>query len=347
MFTMRLGESFGAISRLSVCSTCWRVGTPCLLVLLSSHCFGGAAACPSPAVVNINARVYGDPESGQQTLDISLAPGVYRASPVCPETDPSALYFSWNPWDPPTPAWESGVNLRFPNNGFQVGIGRIAHLPTPQAAFYDAANVAVYFVLTQPDTARVFVSDWHLGDNQGGVSFRLERLSAAITAGPQGGEACLQGAPVFATQAAGIGSISYRWEWRTSSSSWEAVTEGANAGGGGTALFAATGSQSASVTISPPSGNAFVIGELAGFQVRCLVTDPCGSIPSGPAGLTFLPDFTLDGMVDTHDLALLLFRFGTAAPAGSGSALVDLNGDRVIDTADLQRFLLRFGQSCP
>lgn len=54
-------------------------------------------------------------------------------------------------------------------------------------------------------------------------------------------------------------------------------------------------------------------------------------------------DLNRDGIVNTTDLTLLLFRFGQTVEAGTTG---DINSDGVVNTSDLTLLLVRFGQLC-
>ena len=136
-----------------------------------------AQIAPSlPFVVNVDATLYGEPLVGLTAYDVFLPAGTYQITPVSPDSDPEAQFWAWNPWSPPTKAWESGLFIRIASSESLTVLGAENNLETPQLAFADPANVPVQLTLATADVLQIYVPDQILGDNQGGISVRIDAV---------------------------------------------------------------------------------------------------------------------------------------------------------------------------
>lgn len=142
-----------------------------------------------------------------------------------------------------------------------------------------------------------------------------------ITSDPSPTESCMGGTAFFATSAFGSGPFTYQWRR------------------GGMPIDAGLNPSAATdlLVISP------VIGPDAG-QYDCEVTGQCGTVISGAAPLSVIPDLNIDGAINTGDLTVMLGVFGWDVGPWN---VADLNGDGSVNTADLALLLGRFGQACP
>lgn len=145
--------------------------------------------------------------------------------------------------------------------------------------------------------------------------------SPEISVQPASQSACL-GAPTGLTvEASGTGPLAFQWSK------------------GGVPIDVDANPSAATATLIIATASGTDAGAYA-----CEVSNTCGSINSGSAVLTIVPDFNGSGTVDTADLTLLLGHFGTSVPPFSGG---DTNGDGTVNTLDLAAVLGAFGSTCP
>lgn len=150
-----------------------RILLPLLFVAVSSHC-AFSQNNSLPAVVNVDARKYGDPLYGLPTLNLHLDAGTYKITPVNPSIDGRAQFTAWDPWSPPTQAWDTQLEVHSQSGQVALSMGEDADYPSPQLAFNDPAYAPVTIVLKTADTLEFYVPDFNLGDNQGGLSVRID-----------------------------------------------------------------------------------------------------------------------------------------------------------------------------
>jgi hypothetical protein len=163
-----------------------------------------------------------------------------------------------------------------------------------------------------------------------------------ITAQPQPAAACAANPALFSLTASGSGSLTYQWQVQTAPDTWVTLgTDSVPLPCGGSARATLPGDAATGVSVTPCPG-------LNRYQVRCVVTDACGSATSDAALLTVnSADFDGDGHAGTdQDIQAFFACIAGNCCAACGSA--DFNGDGAVATdADIEAFFrVLAGGSC-
>ncbi len=138
---------------------------------------------------------------------------------------------------------------------------------------------------------------------------------------PEARTVCPGGSASFTVAPNGTGPISYQWQRNG--------TDIPLAGPGGNAT-----AQSATLVI-----NGADAGDIATYS--CVLTNPCGSVPSAGATLNVCPaDFNCDAGIDFFDYLDFVAAFSGEEPAA------DFNADTVIDFFDYLDFVAAFSGNC-
>ena len=152
---------------------------------------------------------------------------------------------------------------------------------------------------------------------------------------------CPNGSAPFAATASGSEPLSYQWQVLTAPEFW--MTMGNDPGplpcGGGAFSYAAPiNSPTVSIGIRPCPG---IPGAPQHFQVRCLVSNACGTAYSNSAAYTICPaDFNCSGTLEVADI----FAFLNAWFAGDPNA--DFDGASGLQVADIFAFLNAWFAGC-
>ncbi len=150
----------------------------------------------------------------------------------------------------------------------------------------------------------------------------LTLKGVTITQQPSPQTTCAGSIAVFAVDATGSGTLSYRWQ----KDGVDLVDDG---------HFWDTATPTLTVSEVTP-------GDAGGY--RCVVADECGGVPSEAAPLTVKPtapaDLDVDCDVDLADFGLMQTCFNGAnrPPAEGCTANADLDGDDDVDLADFAAF---------
>jgi Immunoglobulin domain len=160
--------------------------------------------------------------------------------------------------------------------------------------------------------------------------------SLAVDSNPQPGSSCFMGAGFFSVAAHGADPIAYQWQLDTGSGTWFDLSSNPvvlDCGGG-------TGE-----AVAVPDNSPDVIVAVAGcegpFNVRCVLTDSCGTVATDPVSFTMcVADFNCDGGVDGADVESFITTWET------GDSLADVNADGGVDGGDVEYFFSRWQGGC-
>jgi len=170
---------------------------------------------------------------------------------------------------------------------------------------------------------------------------------------PASHSGCPTAPTTFSATALGA-ALTYRWQWSAPAirPEWTDIAEGVNGddgGGAGDPVFTATGAGAASVAVQPAAGTPYTAADFAGFTLRVVIANGCGSVASDQAVLALTAcdciDFNGDGLFpDNQDLQDFFDVFG-GGPCSTGTCGdLDFNNDQLFpDNADIEDFLSVFG----
>lgn len=180
------------------------------------------------------------------------------------------------------------------------------------------------------------------GDVRGFVVQGLPVACAAAGIGgqPQNAIACPTGSAAFHVVATGSTPNAHEWQVQTSPGVWSGLGNDPMplpCGGGAFAFASPINSANVSIGIRPCPGDGAATQQ---FQVRCVVTNECGSIASNAATYTVCPaDFDCSGGVQVSDI----FGYLNAWFAGDPRTDVDGGG---IAVSDIFAFLSAWFVGC-
>jgi hypothetical protein len=150
---------------------------------------------------------------------------------------------------------------------------------------------------------------------------------------------CPSGAAAFSAPAGGVGPFTYQWQIQTAPDTWQDLGNDPvpiPCPGGGSGFASAS-------PINSPTVNIGVRGcpEVLHWNIRCIVSGPCGSVTSNQANLTICPaDFDCSGAVNSQDFFNFLTAFFALDPGA------DFNHSGAIDSQDFFDFLTAFFAGC-
>jgi hypothetical protein len=206
--------------------------------------------------------------------------------------------------------------------------------PAPRvlhAMAYDAARgLTVLFGGVTTESFHFSGETWGLG---------VPCTAPAITAQPAAQTVCAAGSASFAVTAAGTGPLAYEWQIQHTDGQWATL-------GNDPGPIACPGGGSGFAFATPLFGNPVTIGVhgcqgVQHWPIRCIVSNPCGSVTSDETTLTICPaDFNCDGSRNSQDF----FDFLGAFFAGTPDA--DFNGDGTINSQDFFDFISVFFAGC-
>lgn len=157
----------------------------------------------------------------------------------------------------------------------------------------------------------------------------------AIMIPPATAAACNNGEIEFRTKAAGVGPLTYEWQIETSTGVWATLsTSPVSLSCGGSASATNADTDTAQITI----GGCY---EVNTYNVRCIVSNSCGSVATQAVFELCWADFNCDGLVDDTDFAAFTAAYNVLdcddpqMPAGCPS---DLNGDGLVTDEDFVIF---------
>ncbi|MGQ0628960.1 MAG: CotH kinase family protein [Phycisphaerales bacterium] len=165
----------------------------------------------------------------------------------------------------------------------------------------------------------------------------------SVGTAPAAQSACPGGEVGATVVAAGTGPLAYQWQIESAplgSGSFTDLEDGLIAG-----LGTVTGVDSASIMIESLSATT------SGVNIRCVITNGCGSIASEAAiisamgGVACCPlDFNHDGIVEPGDLDEFITAFFSDVDVERD--LCDFNGDGIVEPGDLDEFITLYFEGC-
>jgi hypothetical protein len=138
---------------------------------------------------------------------------------------------------------------------------------------------------------------------------------------------------------AGGGTLSWQWQVQTGPGAWQSITTSAAAlSCGGTVRGSAPTTASTSISITPCPGSP---GAPQQFQLRCIVSNACGSATSAPTTYTVCPaDFDCSGALGVVDIFAYLNAWFAADPRS------EFDGVSGLQVADIFAFLNAWFAGC-
>ena len=200
-------------------------------------------------------------------------------------------------------------------------------------------------VLSAGDTISFLVgrgaNNSYINDNTR-LDATIVRCTPSVATPPASTAACPTGSRDISVAFTGIGPFTYQWQLQTALNTWTILgPDPLPLPCGGSASAYATPANSPTVTIGirpcPASPTA-----PQRFQIRCLVTNACGSVTSNEATYTTCPaDFNCSGSISVQDI------FDFLAAYFSGNAAVgDFNQSGAISVQDIFDFLAAYFAGC-
>ncbi len=195
-----------------------------------------------------------------------------------------------------------------------------------------------------------------------GVSAYFARYSfaapASITQQPSSQRTCPAGSSTVSVTAAGSGPLTYQWQFANPAGAWINLVDGSNTYSGSRVLNA-SGSHTRALTCGTSGWGS---GGATGVQLRCIVSNACGSVTSNPATLTIINpadiantdgDPGFDGALDNGDFTAFFMAFFLDAgdPARLIADIANTDGeipsDGAVDNGDFTYFFVAFFGGCP
>jgi parallel beta-helix repeat protein len=205
------------------------------------------------------------------------------------------------------------------------------------AAPYDGGwGASLEFV---PASNRLYQID---GRNSISASQGTAYLAPAPTTHPQPGSACAGGSATFSITPGGTGPFTYQWQIETAPGVWQDLNIAPiQLPCGGQASATAPTVASTQIILTPCPG-------ILTYQIRALVTSPCGPSPSNPATYTICyancDCSAIPPLLNVGDFTCFLQRFAAADPYANCDGST---APPVLNVADFTCFLQRFAAGCP
>ena len=201
------------------------------------------------------------------------------------------------------------------------------------------------FTVTTTDGVIAFhdgLAGANIQSGMNGVQLRFLGCTApTVAVQPSSLRVCPTGTGQFSITATGSG-LFYQWQVQTSPGVWQTMANDPGplpCGGGAFAYAAPVNSPAVTIGIHGCPGDRTVPQH---FQVRCVVTNSCGSATSDPATYTICPvDINCSGSTDVGDIfAFLPLWF-------SGNPAADWVPDSLNQINDIFRFIASWFAGCP
>jgi hypothetical protein len=146
---------------------------------------------------------------------------------------------------------------------------------------------------------------------------------------------------MFSIVATGMEPFAYSWQLQTAPSAWTTLGNDPfplPCGGGAFAYAAPINSPTVTIGIHPCPGSPTAPQR---FQVRCLVTNACGSVTSNEATYTVCPaDINCSGSISVQDIFDFLAFYFSGDPRG------DFNQSGANSVQDIFDFLAAYFAGC-
>jgi uncharacterized membrane protein len=174
-------------------------------------------------------------------------------------------------------------------------------------------------------------------------AFVLTPCQTSIETQPSASSTCPYGTTAFSVAVASIGPFTYQWQVQTATNGGAWTTLGNDpaplpCGGSATAYATPLNTPTVTIGIRPCPGNVTAPQH---FQIRCLITNACGSVTSNEATYTTCPaDFNCSGAISVQDI----FDFLAAYFAADSRA--DFNASGSISVQDIFDFLAAYFAGC-
>jgi hypothetical protein len=166
-------------------------------------------------------------------------------------------------------------------------------------------------------------------------------VPVALQRQPSSHETCPTGSAMFAVLATGTSPFFYQWQLQTAPEVWQGMGNDPfplPCGGGAFAYASPIDSPAVTIGIRPCPGTP---GVPQRFQIRCVVSNDCGTITSNEATYTICPaDINCDGQLNVGDLLSFLSFYAAA------DAHADFDASGQIDVADFLAFLSAYATGC-
>jgi len=160
-----------------------------------------------------------------------------------------------------------------------------------------------------------------------------------LAAQPSPASACPSGTATFNAAATGPGPFTWQWQIQTSPGIWQTMGNDPGplpCGGGAYAFAAPINSASVQVAVHPCAG-------VTHYQIRCVVSNACGSATSDDATLSLLAsgsgDGDLSGTTDGNDIQPCVAALINGGAPSAGDCACDMNTNGVLDLADVPLFV--------
>jgi hypothetical protein len=180
------------------------------------------------------------------------------------------------------------------------------------------------------------------GMNGAQLRFLGTCATASFTGQPASITTCSSGHGTFSVAATSGTALGYQWQLQTSPGVWTALTTSPlplPCGGSVTATAPATNQTNISITPCPG---------VFSYQVRCLVSNACGSVPSNPATYSICyancDCSAASPVLNVTDFTCFLQKFGTGDPYANCDGSTT---QPVLNVTDFTCFLQKFAQGCP
>ncbi|MDX2147418.1 MAG: hypothetical protein SFZ23_07830 [Planctomycetota bacterium] len=165
-------------------------------------------------------------------------------------------------------------------------------------------------------------------------------IAPSVRAQPIDANVCSSGTASFAVDAPASGPASYLWQIE-SMSGWVDLNDGPVVIDGEPACATASGTREPSLVLAIGCTSGADAERLSGRNVRCVISNSCGSVTSDPAKLRICAaDFNCDALIDFFDYLDFSQAFGNESPSS------DVNQDGVVDFFDYLDFVSAFDAGC-
>jgi hypothetical protein len=162
-----------------------------------------------------------------------------------------------------------------------------------------------------------------------------------FTLQPTSAETCSSGTVPFSvsTTTPRAGPFTYQWQLQTAPGVWQGLgSDPLPLPCGGSAFATQPFSRQTSIGIRPCTAAP---GAPQHFQVRCVVSDSCGTVTTNEAAYSICPaDMNCDGTLNVQDFLAYLQLYATADPRAN------FNADPQINVQDFLAFLAAYAAGC-
>jgi len=205
-------------------------------------------------------------------------------------------------------AFQIPAGLLTPDRNYSIGVSYIDHLLIENAGFGTASSQAGF----TRGTGAYF-------------STFAPMACALVSQQPAPVSTCPSGTANFSVTTSGTGPFTYQWQWQPAGpgTAWAALSDGINTDNQGTPAFDVSGATTPTVGVRSIWG--------LGGNIRCFVTDTCGSATSDEATLSIcIGDADCDQDTDSDDIVAFFTAWDQGEPGGDADADGDTDSDDII-----------------